>query len=151
MVKIKHEWYGPTLSKNILSIVRLCYGPTLLWSDFVLVRVIWQRSLHFLSLCSLSLHTFSLSSLFLSVLSLSLLCGQDREEQEQSKIKQIPPQHCNFSEFYNLSSCDETVNPGWQFINIHRCHELPKSPRITEITKKVTEITTKCTEITGTS
>mgnify|MGYP003685707413 CR=1 FL=1 len=31
------------------------------------------------------------------------------------------------------------------------CHELPKSPRITEITKKLTEITTKRTEITGTS
>ena len=31
------------------------------------------------------------------------------------------------------------------------CHELPKSPRITEITKKLTEITTKRTEITDTS
>ena len=31
------------------------------------------------------------------------------------------------------------------------CHELPKSPIITEITKKLTEITTKRTEITGTS
>ena len=33
----------------------------------------------------------------------------------------------------------------------HGCHELPKSPIITEITKKLTEITTKRTEITGTS
>ena len=39
-----------------------------------------------------------------------------------------------------------------------RCHELPKSPgiteitkKLTEITKKLTEITTKRTEITGTS
>ena len=31
-----------------------------------------------------------------------------------------------------------------------RCHELPKSPGNTEITKKLTEITTKRTEITGT-
>ena len=39
----------------------------------------------------------------------------------------------------------------FSFVLGHRCHELPKSPRITEITKKLTEITTKRTEITGTS
>ena len=32
-----------------------------------------------------------------------------------------------------------------------RCHELSKSPGITEITKNLTKITTKRTEITGTS
>ena len=30
------------------------------------------------------------------------------------------------------------------------CHELPKLPRITEITKRLAELTTKYTEITGT-